>query len=210
MVLAKLGGAVVPVIAAISALCSVMPRSNAGGKCSGRMRSNGGRPNDVVQASKNGLSVMRHSRSALPCLPPLRGAAEGAGFVYCPGCSLLGFVLVEHGLSGGIALGAEFGAVVAAPLVGGGARRVGPAEMRHHIAGVKLVGSLGRLEIGPVVGLVQESAKRPLLLVEPFDQRDRVVGRATNTVTVLGKPFERVLARRHDEARLIVVEIAEI
>src|SRR5438132_8285935 len=166
IVLAKLGGAAAPVIAAISALCSPMPLSKAGGKCSGRMRSNGGRPNGVVQVSKNGLSVIRRSLSALPRLAAALGAAEGAGFMCRPDCSPLGFVLVEHGLGGGIALGAEFGAVVAAPLVGGGARRVGPAEMRHHIAGVKLVGSLGRLEIGPVVGLLQESDKRPMLLVE--------------------------------------------
>src|SRR5437667_8536035 len=58
IVLAKLGIAAAPVITAISALCSPMPLSKAGGKCSGRMRSNGGRPNGVVQVSKNGLSVI--------------------------------------------------------------------------------------------------------------------------------------------------------
>ena len=38
--------------------------------------------------------------------------------------ALLGLVLVEHRLGGGLALGAELGAVVAAPLEGGGARPV--------------------------------------------------------------------------------------
>ena len=96
------------------------------------------------------------------------------------------------------------------PLVGGGARRVGPAEMRHHIARVEFVGALGRLEIGPVMRLVQKGAEGALLLVEPVDQRDRVVRGAADAVAVLDKPFERVLARRHDKARLIVVGVAEI
>src|SRR5207253_4700008 len=42
----------------ISAICSAMPRSKAGGKCSGRIRSKGGNSNGVSQASKNGLSVI--------------------------------------------------------------------------------------------------------------------------------------------------------
>ena len=53
--------------------------------------------------------------------------------------ALLGLVLVEHRLGGGLALGDELGLVFAAPLVGGVRGRVGPAEMRHHIAGVELV-----------------------------------------------------------------------
>jgi hypothetical protein len=55
---AKLGTAAELAIAAISAICSFIPQSNAGGKCSGRIRSKGGMPNGVVQLSKNGLSVI--------------------------------------------------------------------------------------------------------------------------------------------------------
>src|SRR3954468_18165047 len=65
-----------------------------------------------------------------------------AGRAVGPGLSalaLLGFVLVEHRLSRGLPLGAELGAVVAAPLEGRGTGLVRPAEMRHHIAGVELV-----------------------------------------------------------------------
>jgi hypothetical protein len=60
------------------------------------------------------------------------------------------------------------------------------------------------------VGLVQEHAELALLVLQPLDQRDRVVRRAAHPVAVLDKPFERVLPGRHDKARLVVVEIAEI
>ena len=89
---------------------------------------------------------------------------------------MFGFVLVEHCFRGGVALGAEFGAVVAAPLIGGSAALVEVVEMRHHVAGVELVGPLGRLKVGPVVRLLQKGAERPLLLIEPFDERDRSSG----------------------------------
>src|SRR5205823_9142409 len=124
--------------------------------------------------------------------------------------TLLGLVLVEHRLCRSLALGAELGAVVAAPLIGSEARRVGPAEMRHHIAGVKFVGPLGRLPIGPVMRLMQEGAERALLVLQPLDQRDRVVRGAAYPVAVFDKPLERVLALRHDETRLIVVGVAEL
>src|SRR5262249_27807318 len=39
--------------------------SKAGGKCSGRMRSKGGKPNGVLQVSKNGLSVIPAPRADL-------------------------------------------------------------------------------------------------------------------------------------------------
>src|SRR5207302_8569262 len=100
------------------------------------------------------------------------------------GGALLGFVLVEHRLRRRLALGAELGAVVAAPLIGSKARRVGPAEMRHHIAGVKFVGPLGRLPIRPVMRLMQERAEGTLLLLQPLDQGDRVIGRAADAVAV--------------------------
>ena len=57
MVLAKVGASGLPVIASISAMFSAMPWSKAGGKCSARMRSKGGRPKGVVQVSKNGLLI---------------------------------------------------------------------------------------------------------------------------------------------------------
>src|SRR5436305_14495594 len=63
-------------------------------------------------------------------------AAGGAGGRRLSAVALLGFVLVEHRLRGGLALGAELGAVVAAPLEGGFARPVRVAEMRHDIARV--------------------------------------------------------------------------
>ena len=70
---AKLGGHDAPATAAISASCSAMPRSKAGGKCPGRMRSKGGMPNGVSQVSKNGLSVMSGHRALL------RNAAANVG-----------------------------------------------------------------------------------------------------------------------------------
>src|SRR5256885_2991898 len=73
IVSAKLGGAAELVIAAISAICSCMPRSKAGGKCSGRMRSNGGMPNGVAQPSKNGFPIIQLS-GAIP-LAVMLGAA---------------------------------------------------------------------------------------------------------------------------------------
>src|SRR5205823_8168846 len=54
----------------ISAMCSAMPRSKAGGKCSGRIRSKGGSSNGVFQDSKNGLSVI----CPLPLRPEIRPA----------------------------------------------------------------------------------------------------------------------------------------
>src|SRR5579864_6089271 len=53
--------------------------------------------------------------------------------------ALFGFVLVEHRLGGRLALCGELGAVVAGPLVGSGARPIGAAEMRHHVARVEFV-----------------------------------------------------------------------
>src|SRR5438067_1597772 len=59
IVLAKPAGSAEPATAAISAACSAMPRSKAGGKCSGAIRAKGGNSNGVFQGAKNGLSVMR-------------------------------------------------------------------------------------------------------------------------------------------------------
>src|SRR5438105_1344158 len=73
----------------------------------------------------------------LPCLAAARRAGRGSAVAEG---ALLGLVLVEHRLGRSLALGAELGAVIAAPLIGGGARLVQLAEMRHHIAGVELVG----------------------------------------------------------------------
>jgi hypothetical protein len=58
--------------------------------------------------------------------------------------------------------------------------------------------------------LLQEGAERALLLLQPFDQRDRIIRCAAHAVFVRDKPFERVLALWHDKARLVVVEVAEI
>ena len=55
MVLPKLGASACAVTAAISASCSAKARSNAGMKCSGAMRPNGGTSNAAVQVSKKGL-----------------------------------------------------------------------------------------------------------------------------------------------------------
>src|SRR5579884_2144821 len=59
IVFVKLGGSGADAIAATATRSSAMARSNAAGKCSGLMRSNGGVPNGVSQVSKNGLSLMR-------------------------------------------------------------------------------------------------------------------------------------------------------
>jgi len=55
-VLAKLGTAGSPAMAATSSSCSAMAWPRAGGKCSGRMRSKGGTPKGVVQLSSRGFS----------------------------------------------------------------------------------------------------------------------------------------------------------
>src|SRR6516164_4744620 len=83
-----------------------------------------------------------------------RTSDDGPGLGQLACRPLLGFVLVEHRLGRRIALGAEFGPVVAAPLIGGGTAFVETAEMRHHIAGVELIGTLARLEIRPVMRLM--------------------------------------------------------
>ena len=54
----KLGGHGAAVILEISVSCSVIAQSKAGGKCSGRIRSNGGIPKGVSQDSKNGFSLI--------------------------------------------------------------------------------------------------------------------------------------------------------
>src|ERR1700730_11489150 len=82
-----------------------------------------------------------NQRLALPRFAAARRASDRRLSAF----ALLGLVLVEHRLGGGLARGAELGAVVAAPLKGGGARGIRLAEMRHHIAGIELVGPLGRL-----------------------------------------------------------------
>src|SRR5689334_21395329 len=87
-------------------------------------------------------------------LLPGFAAAGRAGDTGLSAFAVLGLMLVEHRLGGGLPLGAELGAVVAAPLEGGGAALVEPAETRHHVAGVEFVGALGRLEIRPVVRLL--------------------------------------------------------
>src|SRR5208283_1090503 len=142
-----------------------------------------------------------------PCLAAAFGTAERPGLARG---ALFGFVLVEHGTRCGLALGAEFVAVGAAPFVGGDARGVVPAEMRHHKALIELVGALGLLPIGPIMGLLQKDAKGALLLIEPLDQRDRVVGGADHAEIVLVEPFERVPASRDVEAALVVVRVVQI
>src|SRR5271170_8247216 len=57
---------------------------------------------------------------------------------------------------------------------------------------------------------MQERAECALLVLQPLDQRDRVVWRTADAVAVFDKPFGRVLARRHDKTRLVVIEVAEI
>ena len=82
--------------------------------------------------------------------------------------------------------------------------------MRHDVALVKLVGSLGLCEIGPVVRHVQEHAEVTLLLVQSLEHRDRVVRGADHAVLVLDEPLRRVLSRWRVEAWLVVVDVAEI
>ena len=55
MVLAKLGGSGSVAMAAISARFPSIAARIAGAKCSGRMRSKGGRPKGVVQGSSSGF-----------------------------------------------------------------------------------------------------------------------------------------------------------
>src|SRR5580765_5372099 len=95
------------------------------------------RGNDAPFAAALGLS-------ALPRLPPRARTRRLRPL----GGALLGLALLENRLRGGLTLGGELGAIVTGPLEGGGARTVGAAEMRHHIARVKLVGAFGRLPIG--------------------------------------------------------------
>src|SRR5213079_2499389 len=71
----------------ISTMCSAIPRSKAGGKCSGRIRSKGSSSNAVFQASKNGFSVMDcSSRSLGPEIRPALFEKRGRAF--------LGFIAV--------------------------------------------------------------------------------------------------------------------
>src|SRR5215472_850864 len=152
-------------------------------------------------------SSMDLSVESLPRFAAARRAAYRSGFL---GGALLGFVLVEHRAGGGRALFAEFVAVVGAPVVGVDARAVVAAEMRHHVARIEFVGALGLLPVRPVVRLVQKDAKLALLSLQPLDQRDCIIGGADDAVIVLDKPFERVLARRHDKAALVVVEVTQV
>src|SRR5439155_12194916 len=144
---------------------------------------------------------------SLPGLPTA-GRPGRAGTL--AGGALLGLVLVEHRLGRRLAFGAEFVAVVAAPLVGGRPRLIQPAEMRHDIAGVELLGALCRLPVRPVVRLVEEGAEGTLLFLQALNEGDRVIRGAAHPVAVFAKPFERVLAFRHDKAPLIVVGVAEV
>src|SRR5215831_10156112 len=73
----------------------------------------------------------------LPRLAAAGGAGDAdsrtrAGVGQFAGGGLLGFVLVEHRLRGRIALGTEFGSIIAAPLIGGSAALIEAAEVRHH------------------------------------------------------------------------------
>jgi hypothetical protein len=56
IVLAKVGASAEPAMASKSASPSSMPRSSAAGKCSGLIRSKGGKPNALVQGEKKGLA----------------------------------------------------------------------------------------------------------------------------------------------------------
>ncbi len=56
MVLANVGAALLPAMAAISLRLTAKPRSNAGTKCSMAMRSNGGISNGVCQGASRGFS----------------------------------------------------------------------------------------------------------------------------------------------------------
>src|ERR1700736_422916 len=132
---------------------------------------------------------MRLFDATSPCLAAARRPAWSGGFLRGPRGTLLGFVFVEHRAGGGAALLTELVAVLGAPVVRLGTRPVVPTEMRHHIAGIKLVGALGFLPIGPVVGLLQEDAKCALLLLQPPDQRDCVIRCADHAVLVPDKPF---------------------
>src|SRR6202040_131645 len=145
-----------------------------------------------------------------PCLAAAPRPARSGGLVRGPRGALLGFVLVEHRAGGGAALLTELVAVLGAPVVRLRTRPVVAAEMRHYIAGIKLIGALGFLPIGPVVGLLQEDAKCALLLVQPLDQGDGIIRCADHAVLVLDKPFERVLAGRHHETALVVVQVIKV
>ena len=99
-----------------------------------------------------------------PCLAATFGPADQR--LFAP-CALLGFVFVKHRSCRSLPLGAELVAVFAAPFIGGDARRIGLAEMRHHVTLVKLIGALGFRPVGPVMGLLQKHTKSALLVVEP-------------------------------------------
>ena len=119
-------------------------------------------------------------------------------------------MLVEHQLGRRGALVGQQITIVGAPIKRIGARAIVAGEMRHHVALVKLVGTLGLREVGPVMDLLQEHAEIALLGIQPLDQRDGIVRGADNAEFVLDEPFGRVVAFRHVEAELVVVQVVQI
>jgi hypothetical protein len=75
----------------------------------------------------------------------------------------------------------------------GGAVDVRPAKVGHNVAGIELVGFLGRLEVRPVVRRLQEAAELALLVVELLDLRNRVVRRAAHDAAGLDEVVDRVV-----------------
>src|SRR5690606_16099190 len=142
----------------------------------------------------------------LPRLPTLFGTGHRRGG-FRP---LLRLVLGEHRLGGAGSLLAQLVPVHGAPVEGLDPRPVVAGEGGHHVAGVELVGAFRLLPVGPVVRLVQEAAEVALLVVEPPDLGDGVVGRADDAELVLDEPFHRVGAGRDVEALLGVVEIVDV
>src|SRR5690242_10426443 len=119
-------------------------------------------------------------------------------------------VLVEHSARCGRAFLGKLVPMFRAPVERLDSRRVVAGKVRHDVACIQFVGSLGCVPVSPVMRLVEEYAELALLRAQSLDQCDRVVRSTDDTVLVLDEPFSRVLTRRDDEAWLVVVQVAQI
>src|SRR5256885_9804436 len=129
MVLAKVGAAALPAMAAISLRLVAKPRSKAGTKCSISMRSNGGIWNGVVQASRSGFFLVGRVSIVLVLTLDF-GLARGATL----GDFCLALLLAMMDLSAACSLRRAMDrhcAIVEARE----ARRLGPAKRRSNTGG---------------------------------------------------------------------------
>src|SRR5690242_19427260 len=93
-------------------------------------------PPMISARGRRGAGLPRFAAAGWPC----RGRRAGGRVLL----GLLSFMLVEHRLGRGVALGAELGPVVSAPLERGLPCPVQLREMRHHEARIEFIGALCR------------------------------------------------------------------